>query len=80
MPVTEKDYYDWVYGEIYINDFNMSRLSTPNPRELVIMHEMLHVYGCRDINQPSSILHGTSVGWTASNLTADANTVLKNKY
>lgn len=44
MPVYEKETYDWVYGEIYINDYIMDKYSN-NMRELIIMHEMMHVYG-----------------------------------
>ncbi|RSD21090.1 hypothetical protein [Mesobacillus subterraneus] len=81
MPVSEKDTYDWVYGEIKINDYKMGQL-TSTPREKVIIHEMLHVYGLKDLylyENRSSIMYGYSDG-TATTLTSDANNVLKAKY
>ncbi|MCR4925689.1 MAG: hypothetical protein K5917_05305, partial [Clostridiales bacterium] len=78
---SQKDSYDWVYGEIYINDRAMNSYSN-NVREIIIMHEMLHVYGCKDINNPNSIMHYNNAYFSTkvNGLTSDANQVLNNKY
>jgi hypothetical protein len=80
MPVNQKDTYDWVYGEVTLNDYYMSNYST-TIRENIIIHEMLHVYGCKDINKPTSIMHYTN-GWssTVKGVTSDANNVINTKY
>lgn len=78
MPVIEKDSYDWVYAEIHINDYYMAGYTNTN-RDKVLIHEMLHGYGLKDINRPTSIMHYT-VGGSATGLTSDANTVLNQKY
>ena len=45
---TGPDTYDWIYGDIQLNDFVMSQYSSTD-RNLTILHEMLHVYGLRDL-------------------------------
>jgi hypothetical protein len=81
MPVSEKEIYDWVYGEIRLNDYYMGSYTNAN-REKTIIHEMLHVYGLKDLYDSSnswSIMYGYSSG-TATALTSDANAVLNAKY
>lgn len=74
---SEMDLNDWVYGKIYINDTYMSAYDN-NLRSTIILHEMLHVYGCKDINNTSSIMHYSTP--SVRNLTSDANAVLVQKY
>ncbi|MGL4741323.1 MAG: hypothetical protein ACRC41_11050 [Sarcina sp.] len=45
----------------------------------ILLHEMLHIYGCKDINNKSSIMHYTT-STSVKKLTSDANNVLNNKY
>lgn len=73
----EMDYYDWNYGEVYINDFYMAT-ATKELCEAVIIHEMLHVYGLKDINDKLSIMYYATP--YAKGVTPDANQVLNNKY
>lgn len=78
---TEPDQYDWVYGDITLNDYLMDGYGST--RKLTILHEMLHVYGLRDLyssSQTWSIMYGIRDGRTATGLTSDANQVLVNKY
>lgn len=77
MYTYEKDLYDWIYGDISINDYNMDPYSN-NTRELVIMHEMMHVYGSIDIDNQFSILYRYTP--TCNGLTSDANSILNDKY
>lgn len=79
---TEPDIYEWVYGDITLNDYLMSSYTTTD-RKLTILHEMLHVYGLRDLKEDSdkwSIMYGARRGCTATGLTSDANDVLIAKY
>ncbi|MHC1684095.1 MAG: hypothetical protein AB6733_14265 [Clostridiaceae bacterium] len=80
MPNYEKDSYDWVYGEVYLNDKYMSDAAgcSTTTRQGIIIHEMLHVYGCKDISNVNSIMN--SYPANATTLTTDANNVLNNKY
>lgn len=81
MPISEKEIYDWVYGEIRLNDYYMSGYTNAK-RDKVVIHEMLHVYGLKDLYQSSnsgSIMYSDMSG-TAMALTSDANAVLKAKY
>lgn len=72
---SEKDSVDWVYGEIKINDVYMDG----NPKaELVLVHEMLHVYGLKDIKYNNSIMYYATP--MVNGMTSDANGVLNNKY
>ena len=68
---------DWLYGKIYINDNYMDDYDN-DLRSTVILHEMLHVYGCKDINSSSSVMYGATPHVRV--LTSDANQVLVNKY
>ncbi|MGM0867544.1 MAG: hypothetical protein ACQEWF_23105 [Bacillota bacterium] len=81
MPSATKDNYDWIYGEIKLNDYYLKDFSTTN-REKIILHEMLHVYGLKDLydesNKWSIMYYGTNS--TATGLTSDANAVLNAKY
>lgn len=77
MPVSEKEKYDWVYGEIYINDNYMNNYST-STREAVILHEMLHVYGLKDISNANSIMYYATPN--AKTMTKDANDAINKKY
>ncbi|MGL5351780.1 MAG: hypothetical protein ACRDA5_00495 [Clostridium sp.] len=72
------DSYDWVYGEIRINDSSMGDPSMANKREDVIIHEMLHVYGLKDVCTKTSIMYFATP--LVTGVTGDANTVLNNKY
>ena len=81
MPVSEKDTYNWVYAEVRLNDYHMDGL-TNTKREAVIVHEMLHGYGLRDLYNNAnraSIMFG-SISGTATGLTSDANSILNAKY
>ncbi|GEM_PF-5084073 len=80
MPVSELNKYDWVYGEITLYHKMLNdRSNTLN--EATIIHEMMHVYGAKDIyDDPLSIMHGYSGTRTVTTLTADANQLLRNKY
>lgn len=76
----QKDSLDWVYGEVKINDYYMANFSANYPAtcEAIIVHEMLHVYGLKDISNSSSIMYGYTP--LAKGVTSDANNVLNNKY
>lgn len=78
---TQPDQYDWVYGDITLNDYLMRNYG--DSKKLTILHEMLHVYGLRDLyssDKTWSIMYGYRSGRTATGLTSDANQVLVNKY
>ncbi|MDR1409786.1 MAG: hypothetical protein LBJ12_05925, partial [Oscillospiraceae bacterium] len=76
----EMNTYDWVYGKITLNHHNMKNY-TNAVNEVIIMHEMMHVYGAKDIyDDPTSIMHGYYLTRTATALTPDANKLLVNKY
>jgi hypothetical protein len=77
MPLSQLDTYDWVYGVIRINHTLMNGY-TNVVREAVIIHEMMHVYGAKDINDSSTIMYRNTP--LVTGLTADANQVLVNKY
>lgn len=74
---SEKDIYDWVYGEIQINDNYMNNYNN-TIREAILIHEMLHVYGLKDISNSNSIMYYATPKVTG--VTSDANNVLNNKY
>jgi hypothetical protein len=81
MSRKEKDSYDWIYGEIHLNDNNLTNF-TPAKREVTIIHEMLHVYGLKDLydyENKWSIMYYSSAK-TATGVTNDANYVLNAKY
>ncbi|MDR3344864.1 MAG: hypothetical protein LBT21_04660 [Oscillospiraceae bacterium] len=81
MIISAKDTYDWVYGEIELNHYYLqSRSDVLN--EATIMHEMMHVFGAKDItDDPLSIMQSSATNpRTVTVLTADANKLLKNKY
>lgn len=69
--------YDWVYGEVNINDCYMNSYSD-SVREAVIMHEMLHVYGVAHNDSTYSIMYPKTP--QVSQVTIDANTVVNQKY
>lgn len=71
------DFMDWLFGKIYINDKYMDKFDN-NLRSTVIVHEMLHVYGCKDINNTGSVMHYQTP--YVRGLTNDANNVLVQKY
>jgi len=82
MDPTEKDLYDWVYGEIYLNDYYLNSM-TADKRSTTILHEMLHVFGLKDLYNEAnkgSIMYGYGYSRTTTVLTSDANQVLNNKY
>lgn len=81
MPVYEKNMNDWVYAEVHINDAIMDGMTNAK-REVILIHEMLHGYGLKDLYDSrniSSIMYGYSYG-TATGVTAEANTILTEKY
>ena len=47
-------------------------------RSTIILHEMCHVYGCKDVGDTSSVMYYMTPYVRA--LTSDANNVLVNKY
>lgn len=69
--------YDWVFGKIYINNNYMSGYDN-DLRSTIILHEMCHVYGCKDVGDTSSVMYYMTPYVRA--LTSDANNVLVNKY
>jgi hypothetical protein len=81
MTVSEKDKYDWRYGEVFLNDYYLKNMSSAD-REEVIIHEMLHVYGLKDLydyeNKWSIMYYNDAT--TATGVTNDANYVLNAKY
>lgn len=81
MYISELNTHDWVYGEVNINDYYLQH-ETSAIKEKVILHEMLHVYGLRDLYNTSnrhSIMYWDIRG-SATGLTSDANGVLNSKY
>lgn len=75
---SEKDKYDWVYGDLKINDHYMKKYDS-DTKASILLHEMLHVYGCKDVSNKNSIMY-YSTNTSVKNLTSDANNVLNNKY
>lgn len=81
MPISEKDSYDWVYAEIKLNDAKLAEY-TATKREKVILHEMLHGFGLKDLYNTinsGSIMYGYVTG-SATELTYESNAVLVTKY
>ncbi|MGL6247890.1 MAG: hypothetical protein ACRC3A_02240 [Culicoidibacterales bacterium] len=74
---SQMDSLDWIYGEVFLNDYRMVGYSN-TVREAIIIHEMLHVYGCKDITNSASIMYMYTP--LATGVTSDANRVLNNKY
>lgn len=74
---TQMDSYDWIFGKIYINDNYMDGYDN-DLRSAIILHEMGHVYGCKDVATTSSIMYYATPYVRV--LTSDVNTVLVNKY
>lgn len=72
-----KDSIDWLFGDIHINDNYMSGYDN-DLRSTIILHEMLHVYGCKDIINENSIMYKSTP--LVRSLTSDANDVLIAKY
>lgn len=56
MPTSKKEKYECTYGIIKLNDYYMNKYSS-SIREVIIIHEMLHVYGLKDIKISSSIMY-----------------------
>lgn len=81
MYIYELNSYDWVYGEITLNDYYMDSM-TRDHRSATVLHEMLHVFGLNDLyssRNKGSIMYGYDNRDTMV-MTADANQVLNNKY
>lgn len=77
---SQADYQDWLYGKIYLNDTDLDGAST-NYRMNTVLHEMLHVYGLKDIyDDRGCIMYGGVGDWTIVGLTRDANNILVQKY
>lgn len=84
MNTYEKDQYDWKYVKISINDFTMGKHDAWK-REAVILHEMLHGYGFKDLSYYSNrfnIMFKNSGSWESDNLSFpnEINSVLNRKY
>lgn len=75
---SQKDEKNWDYGEIYLNDPKLTSLNNNSKVLSVIEHEMGHVFGLRDINRPSSLMHFN--GATFNEVTKDANDAINSKY
>lgn len=71
------DSMDWLFGKVHINDRNMSAYDN-ELRSTIILHEMLHVYGCKDIENSSSVMYAYTP--YVRKMTSDANAVLVQKY
>ena len=59
MPISEKDIYDWVYAEVHINDGRIysstgTQLLSNSKIQAVLIHEMLHGYGLKDLYYSSN--------------------------
>lgn len=99
MPSSEKNTYDWVYCDIKINDFymctsyynnNYASLSSSITggsvnafRRKIIMHELGHVYGCKDLynsGNTDSLMYAYGNIGTGIDMTADVDAVLDAKY
>ena len=99
MPNYELNIYDWVYCDIIINDFymctsfydnNLASLSSSITggsvnafRRKIIMHEMGHVYGCKDLynsGNTDSLMYAYGNLGTGINMTSDVDAVLDAKY
>jgi hypothetical protein len=79
LNTSELDTTNWVYGIINIYDKNVKNFSNTY-KEVIIMHEMMHVYGGKDIfGDTTSIMCGLALP-NLTGLTADANQLLINKY
>lgn len=82
MAPIQMDWYNWRYAEVRMNDAMLDPMST-SKRKLVVLHEMLHGYGLRDLvtaaNKPR-VMYQFMSGWTATGLTAAENAVLVAKY
>lgn len=74
---SQMDSYDWVFGKVYINDQYMKNYNN-DLKSTIILHEILHNYGCKDIANSSSIMYFATPN--VRGLTSDANRVLNNKY
>ncbi|MDR1410542.1 MAG: hypothetical protein LBJ12_09875 [Oscillospiraceae bacterium] len=80
ISLAQADTYDWIYGEIKLNHPKMQTYSAAK-QELVIVHEMLHVYGCKDLTGGNSIMLPIAIHTgTVTQVTKDANDVLVEKY
>ncbi|MGL4588989.1 MAG: hypothetical protein ACRCUP_01955 [Mycoplasmatales bacterium] len=77
VSAAEQEKYDWVYGEIKLNDYYMSKY-TNTVKEVIILHEMLHIYGLKNVSNPSSVMYYLTP--RATGLTKDANVALNKKY
>lgn len=99
MSNIEKDCYDWIYAEITINDYylctsvfnsyfapygdNITGGNVNTFRKKIIIHEMCHALGCKDLKyegNKDSIMYYIGTAGTGLSLTTDANQVLINKY
>ncbi|MDR1409208.1 MAG: hypothetical protein LBJ12_02835 [Oscillospiraceae bacterium] len=80
MMKSELDQQDWLYGTIAFGNAQMKRYNA-NKQELIIIHEMMHVYGGKDITAASSILNAAEIeSGVVTKLTSDANSILVDKY
>lgn len=84
MLISELDISDWVYATITINDYNMNGYQSWK-REAVVLHELLHAYGIRDLYNYANrynIMYGLSYYWEYNNMSYPdvINQVLNSKY
>ncbi len=78
MTIAEADRMDWIYGKIYINDNYMDKYDN-DLRSTIILHEMCHVYGGKDVyDRTDTIMYGMTP--YVRGMTKDFNDVLVNKY
>lgn len=74
----QKEYMDWRYAEITLNEAVMG--SRPTYKNIgTIIHEMGHAMGLKDINRRSSIMHFNS-DKIYYRVTRDANDAIVRKY
>lgn len=77
MYTSDREKYDWLYGNIMINYRYMESYDR-DLKSTIILHEMLHNYGAKDISKTNSIMYYQTPN--VRGMTSDANTVLNNKY
>ncbi len=76
--VNELDSIEWVYGKIYLNDAKLDPCDS-DLRSTIILHEMCHVYGGKDVyDNSNTIMYGYTPA--VRGLTSDFNSVLVDKY
>lgn len=99
MTAVEREFSDWVYATIFLNEalmgdahWNSTLKKLPTNitggsvnafRKKVIMHEMAHAFGCKDLYNNSnkdSLMFANGIASTGINVTSDVNKVFNDKY